>query len=224
MIYTSEYLRIDALATSRFMKVTEPRLVPWSMVASWSCDACGECCKWFSVSVTMHEYARISHSYGHDAVILGVGRAFLRKRCDGRCIFQYRDSGGWLCGLQAEKPYACKMWPFIVCKKPLHGRQQAACWDAPYGRIYVYADPRCPRITFGEPTQYLISRVLPEFAEIAIGNTKNQLYTTWTPLRVVAAQPACTAGGLEEARISAFPFSGFGASQRMLRDVVRFDA
>jgi Fe-S-cluster containining protein len=109
-----QYLRIDALATLRFMKVTEPRFLPWWSVASWKCDACGECCKWFSVSVTMHEYARISHHHGHDVVTLSLGRALLRKRCDGRCIFQYCESGSWLCGLQAEKPYACKMWPFIV--------------------------------------------------------------------------------------------------------------
>jgi len=170
----------------------------------------------------MHEYARISHRYGHDVVILGLGRAYLRKRRDGRCIFQYCESGCRLCGLQAEKPYACKMWPFIVCKKPLHGRQQAASWNGPYGRIYVYVDPRCPRITFGEPTQYLINKVLREFVEIAIGKTKNQLYTTRTPLRVVTAQPACAAGDVEEARISTFPFSGFGASQRTLRDIVHF--
>jgi len=173
--------------------------------------------------LTMHEYAMITQKYGHDVLALGVGRAYLRRRTDGRCIFQYCDSDGWLCGLQAEKPYACKMWPFIVCKKPLHGGQQAAGWDAPYGRIYVYADPRCPRITFGEPTDYLINTVLPEFVDIAVGKRKSQLYTTRFPLRVVT-EPACIACDVEETRISTFPFSGFGASQPTLRDLVRFDA
>jgi len=91
------------------MKVTESSFVPWSRVASWNWDGCGECCKWFSVPVTMHEYARISHSYGHDVLTLGLGRAYLRKRRDGRCMFQYYDGGSWLCGLQTEKPYVCKM-------------------------------------------------------------------------------------------------------------------
>jgi len=62
----------------------------------------------------MHEYAMITQKYGHDVLALGVGRAYLRRRTDGRCIFQYCESGSWLCGLQAEKPYACKMWPFVV--------------------------------------------------------------------------------------------------------------
>jgi hypothetical protein len=76
-------------ATTRFMKVAEPRFVPWSSVASWNCDGCGECCKWFTVPVTMHEYARISHRYGHDVVTLGLARAYLRKRPDGRCILMH---------------------------------------------------------------------------------------------------------------------------------------
>jgi Fe-S-cluster containining protein len=199
------------------MKVAEPSFVPWSRVASWKCDGYGECCKWFSVPVTMHEYARISHRYGHDVVTLGLARAYLRKRPDGRCIFQYCNSDGWLCGLQAEKPYACKMWPFIICKEPLHGSRQAASWDGPYGRIHVYVDPRCPRITFGQPTQHLMDRVLPEFVEIAIGKTKNQLYTTRTPIRVLLAQRAYAAGDdLEEAHRSVFAFSLFGTSDRTL--------
>jgi hypothetical protein len=109
------------------------------------------------------------------------------------------------------------MWPFIVCKEPLHGRQQAASWDGPYERIHAYVDPRCPRITFGQPTQHLMDRVLPEFVEIAIGKTKNQLYTTRTPIRVLAAQRASAAGGdLEEVRRSVFAFSLFGTSDRTL--------
>jgi Fe-S-cluster containining protein len=169
--------------------VTEPRFVPWSRVASWTCDGCGECCAWFTVPVTMHEYARISHSYGHDVLTLGLGRAYLRRRGDGCCIFQYCEDSRWLCGLQADKPYVCKMWPFTVCKEPLHGRQQAASWDGPYGRVYVYVDLRCPRLTLGEPTQYLIDKVLPESVDIAMGKRTAQLYTTRIPPQAVAAQP-----------------------------------
>lgn len=202
--------------------MAEPTFVPWSRVASWNCDACGECCKCFSVPVTMYEYAGISHRYGHDVVALGLGRAYLRKGRDGRCIFQYREEGSWLCGLQADKPYVCKMWPFIVCRKPLHGRQQAAGWDGPDGRIFVYVDPRCPRITFGEPTHHLMNRVLPESVEMALGKRKDQLYTTRIPLGALTTQPACAARYLEQGHIPTFPFYGFATSQRTLRDIVHF--
>jgi hypothetical protein len=115
------------------------------------------------------------------------------------------------------------MWPFIICKEPLHGRQQAASWDGPYGRIHVYVDPRCPRITFGQPTQHLMDRVLPEFVEIAIGKTKNQVYTTRIPIEVLPAERASAAGyELEEAHRSGLAFSLFGTSQRTLQDIVRF--
>jgi len=73
--------------------------LPWSRVESWSCKACGECCKWFSIPLTPHEYAKISQTCGHRAFALGLGKAYLRKRDDERCVFQFELYGRWLCGL-----------------------------------------------------------------------------------------------------------------------------
>ena len=161
--------------------MSQPRFVPWSRVRSWICDACGECCRWFNVPVTMHEYARISQNYGHDVLALGVGRAYLR-RADGRCIFQFKRGDRRLCALQAQKPHACKMWPFVVSSNPVHGRDDAARWESPRGRAYVYVDPRCSRIRFGKPTGYLVGKVLPEVVEIAFGERQSQLHTTHNSL------------------------------------------
>jgi len=158
--------------------MTQLRLVPWSHLKSWVCDACGECCRWFSVPVRMHEYAVILQRYGCGVVGLGLGRAYLRKRHDSRCIFQLRLGDRWLCGLQAKKPRVCKMWPFVVSKDPEYGRDEAARWEGSYGRAYVYVDPRCPRAVFGKPTRYLVEKVLPELVDLAFGRRESQLYTT----------------------------------------------
>ncbi|WP_455283575.1 YkgJ family cysteine cluster protein [[Eubacterium] cellulosolvens] len=178
--------------------MSQPRFIPWSRVKSWVCDACGECCRWFSVPVTMHEYARISQNYGHDVFALGLGRAYLRRRPDGRCVFQFKRGDRWLCALQAEKPHACKMWPFIVCSNPVHGRDDAARWDGRGGRAYVYVDPRCSRIWLGKPTGQLVDKALPEFVDIAYGRRGTQLYTTDSTAQMRAMEtisPPRDAGG-----------------------------
>ena len=161
--------------------MSQPKLIPWSRIQSWSCNACGECCKWFSIPLTPYEYAKISQTHGYEAFTLGLGKAYLRKRDDGRCLFQFRSGDRWLCGLQTEKPYVCKMWPFTVSKSPIHGRSQAARWNSAYGGTYIYVDPRCPSITFGRPSNNLLNNVLTEFVEITFGKT-HQEYSTYTPL------------------------------------------
>ncbi len=162
--------------------MSQPRFIPWSRVRSWSCNACGECCRWFNIPLTLHEYAKINQIYGRQAFALGLGKAYLRKRADERCIFQFRLGGRWLCGLQAEKPYVCRMWPFTVSRNPIYGRSQEARWNTVYGRTYIYVDPRCLTITFGRPSSYLLNKVLPEFVEMAFGRKTLQEHSTCTPL------------------------------------------
>jgi len=162
--------------------MTHSRFIPWSKVESWSCKACGECCKWFNIPLTLHEYAKIGQIYGRQAFALGLGKVYLRKRVDERCIFQFRLGERWLCGLQAEKPYVCRMWPFTVSRNPIYGRSQEARWEGPYGRTYIYADPRCLMITFGRPSNYLLNKVLPEFVDMAFGKKMLQEHSTCTPL------------------------------------------
>jgi len=111
----------------------------------------------------------ISQSYGHGVVELGVERAFFRKRPDARCVFQFNHDETWLSGLQARKLRVCKMWPFVVLRDPVCGRDGAARWDGPYGRVYVYVDPRCPRIILGKRSRHFSEKVLPEFVDIEFG-------------------------------------------------------
>jgi hypothetical protein len=99
------------------------------------------------------------------------------RRPDGRCIFQFNRNYRLVCALQPEKPYACKIWPFIVSRNPAHGRDDAARWELPHGRAYIYVNPRCFRIRYGKPTAYMIGNVLPEVVEIALGEKQSQLHT-----------------------------------------------
>jgi hypothetical protein len=102
----------------------------------------------------------------------------LRKRLDDRCIFMVLSRGRWLCGLQKEKPYACKMWPFRVTDRPLYGRGLRAIYENEEWAGYVYVDPRCPAVSYGDPTLHFKERVVREFVELAIGKIEQQNYST----------------------------------------------
>jgi len=88
------------------------------------------------------------------------------------------------------------MWPFTVSRNPIYGGSQEARWEGPYGRTYVYADPRCLMMTFGRPSNYLLNKVLPEFVEIAFGKKMLQEHSTCTPISLLPG----TAGSTSVAR------------------------
>ncbi|MEM3004120.1 MAG: hypothetical protein QXK96_02360, partial [Candidatus Bathyarchaeia archaeon] len=116
--------------------------------------------------------------YGFDSVELSEGRSWLRKRLDDRCVFMVFGGGRWLCGLQKEKPYACKMWPFRVADRPLYGRGLRAMYENEEWAGYVYVDPRCPQVSYGDPTLYFKERVVREFVQLALGKVEEQNYST----------------------------------------------
>ncbi len=158
--------------------MSEPRPIPWSQIQSWSCDACGECCKWFSIPLTMYEYAKICQRYGFDVVEMREGRAWLKKRLDKRCIFMIWQNGRWLCGLQEDKPHACRMWPFRVVDRPAFGNEMRSRYENEEWHGYVYADPRCPRLIYGAPTPSFANRIVREFVHIARRKTERQSLST----------------------------------------------
>ncbi len=156
----------------------EPRPIPWSQVQSWTCNACGECCKWFSVPLNAYEYAKLGQTYGFNMVEVSDGRSWLRKSIDDRCAFMILHGGRWLCGLQGEKPNVCKIWPFRVTDRPLYGRGLGARYENEEWTGYVYVDPRCPAIVYGDPTPYFTHNVIREFVELALGKIEHQSHST----------------------------------------------
>jgi len=84
----------------------------------------------------------------------------------------------WLCALQHMKPRACKLWPFKVHNEPKYGRPDHALYDLDDKRFYVYVDPACVGITWGNPTHEFVYGTLREFVEISLGFCEKQFYTT----------------------------------------------
>ena len=156
----------------------ELRFIPWSQVQSWTCDACGECCKWFTVPISAYEYAKISQTCGFEVFEFREGHVWLRRRFDKRCIFMFLRGRHWLCGLQADKPHVCRMWPFRVTNRPVYGREGRARYEGLEWTGYVYLDPRCPRIIYGKPTLNFAAHVVEEFIQMATRRTNHQNYST----------------------------------------------
>jgi len=156
----------------------EPRPIPWSQIHSWTCQACGECCMWFSVPLNMYEYAKLCQAWGFEVVEISQGRGWLRKRADRRCVFAIPRNGLWICGLQQEKPHACKMWPFRVSDYPTYGRKAIAKYETEGWAGYVYVDPRCPHLIFGKSTQHFKNEVVAEFVRISLHTIMRQRFST----------------------------------------------
>ena len=106
-----------------------------------------------------------------------LGRPYLRKKPDGRCILQYKLGGMWLCGIQGFKPLACKLWPIKPLEKPKYGRRQEAAFHSRHGVFYVYLDPRCPGVELGEPTPKLAAAIA-EAIDLLYNPSGAQRYTT----------------------------------------------
>jgi len=152
--------------------------IPWSYVHSWSCNGCGLCCREFDVVLKFNEWLKIIQAYGIGVTKAGLNRFYIGKKDDGSCIFSYRYLGRWLCGLQRTKPMACKLWPFKVVDKPAYGKPKFASFNYNGRHFFVYIDPVCPEIRWGNPTPEVIYRVIPEFIEIALGLREKQVYST----------------------------------------------
>jgi len=150
--------------------------IPWKLVKSWECIACGICCRRYIVSLTPEEY-KILFKFWPEKVLMRKGKPYLKRKKDGGCEFLV----GNLCSLQilGMKPVACKVWPFKVLLKPdkfdrdfngLYQREKE-------GREYfIYINPKCQGINRGEPDNF--KKVIDEIIEIWNGLKKKQYYST----------------------------------------------
>jgi Fe-S-cluster containining protein len=152
--------------------------VPWQYIADWKCNACGICCKAYSVVVNFHEWLKIVRNYGVEATASGLDKLFIKRRSDGSCIFLYNLSGMCLCGLQQMKPKACKIWPFRVIRAPEFGYANEAAYTCYENRLFVYADSTCTGLRYGKPTTEFAAHTMRELIEIALGLRNEQFKTT----------------------------------------------
>ncbi|MHA1608791.1 MAG: YkgJ family cysteine cluster protein [Candidatus Njordarchaeales archaeon] len=147
------------------------KLVPWRFFRTWECLACGLCCRRYIVSLSREEALRLMEKYGPWVISIEGGKYFLR-RVNGACIFQR----GNLCGIQDDKPIACRLWPFFILNKPIKARDRLLAefnWND-YS-FYVYVDPFCRGLNKGSTP---IEKAIIEAIKIKIGEQKTQFYTT----------------------------------------------
>lgn len=152
--------------------------IPWSYVKSWSCTACGICCKGYNVVLGFNEWVNIVRTYGVGVTEPSISKFYLRKKDDDTCVFLYNLFGTSLCGLQHMKPKACKLWPFKIQDKPKYGRPNEASYTYGGKRLFLYVDPSCMGIQWGSPTKEFSYKTIPEVVEIALGLREKQYYST----------------------------------------------
>ncbi|MEM2210833.1 MAG: YkgJ family cysteine cluster protein [Nitrososphaerales archaeon] len=152
------------------------RYVPWMSIKSWSCLTCGECCKQFKIILTPYDYAIISKRFGYNTIYIdNLGNPCLKK-VNGKCIFQDANN---LCSLQplGMKPLACKIWPFIIYKRPKF-EYKDALFRYKGEDYYVYVDKSypCPGVNKGNSEK--LYRTIIELIEIQHNPSRQQLYST----------------------------------------------
>ncbi|MEM3589885.1 MAG: YkgJ family cysteine cluster protein [Candidatus Bathyarchaeia archaeon] len=180
-------------------------LLPWKRVRDWFCSACGECCKHFEVQLSPYELARIAPFGATSRIRFEHGRVYLSKRRDGRCAFQERAMGLWICSLADRKPTLCKLWPFHVFNRPNYGRGEQAEYKYEGRRLYVYVNSYCSNVTLGRPTERLTTLVLPEVLDIALGKSNSQRYSTSLFLDLITPQMTFGKYGMRNPSVPRIP-------------------
>lgn len=120
----------------------------------------------------------IIRNYGVEVTQPSVSKFYLGKKGDDTCIFVHKLYDTWLCELQEMKPKACKLWPFKIFSRPKFGRPNEAVYKYRDGNLFVYVEPACIGIRWGNPTQEFTYRTMPEFIEVALGLREKQYYST----------------------------------------------
>ena len=152
--------------------------VPWRTVKSWNCIECGMCCRDYHVVLNFNEWITIVRNYGADTTVPTVSKFLLGKNSDGTCRFLANIGNTCHCGLQYMKPLACKIWPFKVSDKPKFGNPKEAHYRYREKDFFVYVDPACTGLIWGNPTSDFKFRTLPEFIDVAVGLRDRQFYST----------------------------------------------
>jgi len=154
--------------------------MPWRYVSSWNCIACGKCCKSYDVVLNFPEWVNIVRSYGVGTTEPGINKFHLKRQNDGSCVFLCKFFDRWFCSLQNRKPIACKLWPFKILDKSKFGSPNEALYNYGDQELFVYVDPWCKGIQWGNPTQEFTRKTLAELVEIALGMRRKQYYSTST--------------------------------------------
>ena len=148
--------------------------VPWRLVKSWTCLACGSCCRRYAVNLTWKEHRKIG-KFWPDKVRIKKKKPYLGRRIDGTCEFL----SGKLCRLQMLniKPFACKIWPFRVLLKPdKMDKNFDGLYQTHNKEYFIYLSPTCLGINKGNPID--LNKTVEEVIRLRNGIEREQYYST----------------------------------------------
>ena len=153
--------------------------IPWREIKSWRCVRCGNCCtQGLKVNLRTYEYSKLLNFWPESIQIGWPGDPFLKK-INRRCVF-YNKYG--LCSLQQFnlKPFACKVWPFVVYLEPKSNDSDGARFYFENNQYFVYLNPcassLCHGLDRGNPKElpYIINEILNVYKN----PLRNQHYTS----------------------------------------------
>ncbi len=145
--------------------------VPWRKVYSWHCVACGKCCIDFKPKLTYYEYLKLRKT---GFVEEKAGRYYIKK-INGRCPFQIDN----LCSLQGSlKPISCKVFPFLVRKKPAKN-EDLAYYEYDGEEYYVYVSTYCKNTILSKNPTENLKKLVKEAIELVIGRKREVEWITW---------------------------------------------
>ncbi|MGQ4913517.1 MAG: YkgJ family cysteine cluster protein [Candidatus Asgardarchaeia archaeon] len=146
-------------------------LLPWRMIRTWKCLACGDCCRVYRPILTDWEAEYYQRKYGKAAVDK-IGTKPVIRKINNKCVFQQ----GNLCSLGDDKPLSCKQWPFLIYRHPLRFEDRELASFEMFGETwYVYVDSFCRGINLGDIP---VEDVIKEVIKIHVGLQKSQFFTT----------------------------------------------
>jgi len=147
------------------------RLISWKKVKSWKCITCGECCNCFNIPLKSIEYARMIKIFGNEILDFNKYpvKRFLKRRENGRCIFQYYLAGKWICKIQQIKPIVCKIFPFSISKS----NNKKALYIYKGNPYNINLKRSCKGIKLGKPSNEFIYKILPKAIELSLNPEKS---------------------------------------------------
>ncbi len=128
---------------------------PFTEPMPFKCLYCLDCCRGRHIYLTLEDIERIAKA-GHDPqdfVIFSVEGDEIRfvlaiREWDLGCIFHDPETGK--CRIHEVNPIICRIYPFMVSRKPL-GVEGEKPFEYEGEKFWLYYDGNCPGINAEEP-------------------------------------------------------------------------
>ncbi|ASJ15276.1 YkgJ family cysteine cluster protein [Thermococcus radiotolerans] len=142
----------------------EPR--PFIQPVPFRCLYCLDCCRGRHVYLTLRDIERIARA-GHDPqdfVTFSVEGNRIRfvlavREWDLGCVFHDPETGK--CRIHEVNPIICRIYPFMVSRKPL-GVEGERPFQYKGQRLWLYYDASCPGINADEPETLITPEEIAE--------------------------------------------------------------